>query len=127
LGLGTYKKSKNEMDDKRKKLEKYVSILSNAGEKKLYYPSMYEIILKHKNNQCRDTFYFILASVFRKTDEESAKSIIELEESGHISCGVYTKEVAETKILTATECAFENGGTLKFIMRKGKHNVIEKS
>ena len=94
-------------------------------------PSFYKIILKKEStsdNNCSNSFiYFLLSEIFYKDNKEIADNLKTFSETGHIIIGNYTKDVAETKISSANECAVENGVALKISLRRGENDAIKKS
>jgi ATP-dependent Clp protease adapter protein ClpS len=92
-------------------------------------PSFYEVIITRdaeRNNESQTLTYYLLSEVFNKDNLEIAKQINILSQTGEISLGKYTKDIAETKILCAKKCAFEGGETVNISIRRGEHNAIKK-
>ena len=72
-------------------------------------PSMYKVLLHNDDYTTMDFVVMILSRIFRKTAEESEKIMMEVHEKGKGLCGVYTHEIAQTKIQQVTELAKEEG------------------
>ena len=61
-------------------------------------PSMYKVILLNDDYTSMDFVVHILETVFRKSPTESQEIMLSVHQSGSGVAGIYTKEVAETKI-----------------------------
>ena len=119
------------MDKFDKKFGNYARILSGKNPK-VYaldkeYPSMYKVFLIPDDYTPQEFIAFTLREFFHNSFEAIEEIINKLDGKEQILAGIYTKEIAETKIIQATEYALSNGYPLKCIMRKGKQNVIEES
>lgn len=92
-------------------------------------PFMYQIWLLH------DKIHFdnviaaeILNTYFKIEKNECRELIAEAIDNGYALCGIYTKDVAETKIHEAVKYSNEKSKiVIKFIMQKGYSHVIKKS
>jgi ATP-dependent Clp protease adaptor protein ClpS len=60
----------------------------------------------------------VLMQVFRKSVEQATQIMLNVHKRGIGMCGVYTFELAETKVQTVTRLARENGHPLKCTMEK---------
>ena len=60
-------------------------------------PPLYQVALLNDDYTPMDFVTFILKDVFHKTHEESVSIMLEIHHRGAGVCGVYTRDVAETK------------------------------
>jgi ATP-dependent Clp protease adaptor protein ClpS len=60
----------------------------------------------------------ILMSIFHKTYEEAESVMLEVHKNDKGLCGIYTHEIAETKIMQVHTKAKDNGFPLKAMMEE---------
>jgi len=61
-------------------------------------PPLYKVLLHNDNYTTMDFVVIILNKIFHKNQEESEKIMLQVHKSGKGLCGIYTKEIAETKV-----------------------------
>ncbi len=88
------------------------------NEEKTKEPSMYKVLLMNDDYTSMDFVVDILTSVFHKSIEAAVKIMMSVHENGSGLCGVYTYEIAETKVETVHSLAEENGYPLRSTMEK---------
>lgn len=81
-------------------------------------PPMYRVLLHNDDYTTMDFVVELLMNVFHKTFEEATRIMLRVHRAGIGVCGVYTYEVAETKIETVHQLATERGFPLKSSMEK---------
>jgi ATP-dependent Clp protease adaptor protein ClpS len=116
----------NKFDNYIKNLLKQSKSLS-ASDFQPEYPPMYNVFLEDIEDTPRDFLIFVFSTIFHKSKVSALAAAKKLEKEGRIECSLYSRDVAETKIIEVTEYSFENGYPLKCTMQKGRQNVIEKS
>lgn len=90
--------------------------LENEG--KIQEPSMYKVLLINDDYTSMDFVVDILTTVFHKSTEAAVQIMMNVHKNGSGLCGVYTYEVAETKVETVHSLAEENGYPLRSTMEK---------
>jgi len=60
----------------------------------------------------------IIMGIFKKTNEEATQIMLNVHQNGIGVCGIYTFEVAETKVAQVLEAAKRNGHPLKCTLEK---------
>jgi ATP-dependent Clp protease adaptor protein ClpS len=60
----------------------------------------------------------VLVKVFKKTVDESSAIMLNIHNNGREVCGVYTHEIASTKVAQVKTMAREKGFPLKAIMEE---------
>jgi ATP-dependent Clp protease adaptor protein ClpS len=75
---------------------------------KLKKPPMYKVLLLNDDFTPMDFVVLILQSIFYKDKEEAVRITMNVHTSGIGVCGVYTKDIAETKIQQVIAYAQEN-------------------
>jgi ATP-dependent Clp protease adaptor protein ClpS len=81
-------------------------------------PPMYRVMLLNDDYTTMEFVVEVLVYVFRKSPEEATRIMLNVHRIGVGVCGVYSYEVAETKVNTVDTLARENGFPLKCIMER---------
>jgi len=81
-------------------------------------PSLYRVVLLNDDYTPMDFVVRILESVFHKSTVEATQIMLNVHRKGSGQAGVYTREIAETKIHDVEELARSNKFPLKCIMEK---------
>lgn len=68
-------------------------------------PSMWRVILMNDDYTPMEFVVSILMGIFNKTAEEATQIMLNVHQSGVGTCGVYTFEVAETKVAQVMDSA----------------------
>ncbi|MBW1759537.1 MAG: ATP-dependent Clp protease adapter ClpS [Deltaproteobacteria bacterium] len=93
------------------------SVTSETGEE-LREPPMYKVLLHNDDYTTMDFVVEILSVVFNKSAEDATKIMLKVHVEGLGVCGLYTFEVAETKLNTVHVIAAEKGFPLKCTMEE---------
>lgn len=75
---------------------------------KLQKPKLYKVLLHNDNYTTRDFVVEILRSVFNKGEVEAVQIMLHVHHNGIGVAGIYTYEVAETKVETVIALARQN-------------------
>lgn len=86
--------------------------------RKIKEPDKYKVLLHNDNYTTMDFVVHILCSIFKKTVEDATVIMLSVHNSGLGVCGIYTKEIAETKIQQVHSEAQAAGFPLKCSMEK---------
>lgn len=81
-------------------------------------PPMYRVLLHNDDYTTMDFVVELLISVFHKSFEDATWIMLKVHRAGVGECGIYTYEVAETKVETVHGLASERGFPLKSSMEK---------
>lgn len=60
-------------------------------------PSFFQVVMLNDDYTPMDFVVQILTEIFRKTHEEAVAVMTEVHQKGSAICGIYTRDVAETK------------------------------
>ena len=82
------------------------------------YPKKYKVFLLNDDYTSMDFVVDILMSIFHKNYEEAQDIMLEVHKNDRGLCGVYTYEIAETKIMQVRRKAKDNGFPLKATMEE---------
>ena len=81
-------------------------------------PSMFKVLLHNDDYTTMEFVVQVLMLVFHKPIETATQIMLNVHQRGVGMCGLYTFEVAETKVETVIRMARENGHPLKCTMEK---------
>ena len=81
-------------------------------------PSLYKVLLLNDDYTPMEFVVDVLERFFGKTVEEASRIMLHVHQRGVGICGVYTYEVAETKVNLVMDFAQENGHPLQCTLEK---------
>jgi len=81
-------------------------------------PELYKVFLVNDDYTTMDFVVSVLEAVFRKSPVEAVQIMLHVHKRGLGLAGVYTKDIAETKVNIVHERARKNSFPLKCIMEK---------
>ena len=88
------------------------------GELSLMEPKQYKVLLLNDDYTSMDFVIDILMSIFHKSYREAEAIMLEIHRKDKGLCGIYTYEIAETKIMQVRKLAREQGYPLKATMEE---------
>ena len=81
-------------------------------------PSLYKVLILNDDYTPMEFVVHILERFFNKTKQEATDIMLHVHRRGVGLCGVYTYEVAETKVNQVMDCARSNEQPLQCTMEK---------
>lgn len=81
-------------------------------------PDLYKVLLLNDDYTTMDFVVNILESVFKKSPVEAVQIMLHVHKRGSGVAGIYTKDIAETKISIVHELARKHQFPLKCVMEK---------
>ena len=81
-------------------------------------PPMYKVLLHNDDYTTMEFVVELLMHVFHKNFEDATRVMLNVHKTGIGVCGVYTYEIAETKVEVTHELAKERGFPLKSSLEK---------
>ncbi len=75
---------------------------------KLKKPTLYKVILLNDDYTPMEFVVVVLEKFFRKNREEATQIMLHVHQKGMGICGVFTREIAETKVRLVTVFSSEN-------------------
>lgn len=102
-------------DDGDDGMERGVATKTREKTKK---PSMYRVILMNDDYTPMEFVISILMGIFKKSQEEATQVMLAVHQTGIGTCGVYTFEVAETKVAQVMDAAKRNMHPLQCTLEK---------
>jgi ATP-dependent Clp protease adaptor protein ClpS len=91
-------------------------ILPETGtrtDQEIREPKMYRVILHNDDYTTMDFVIDVLISVFHKPAAEAMQIMLDVHKKGKGICGVYTYDIAATKVAQVHELAMRRGFPLK--------------
>ncbi len=83
-------------------------LTESQTEKKLQKPPLFKVLLHNDNYTTREFVVAVLKEVFHKSDTDAVQIMLHVHYNGVGVAGVYTYDVAQTKIKTVEKLAREN-------------------
>ncbi len=87
-------------------------------EQEVKSPPHYKVFLINDDYTTMDFVTHILENVFHKSPVEATQIMLHVHKNGRGLAGVYTREIAETKIAATHKLSRQNGFPLKCTMEK---------
>ena len=85
---------------------------------KLKKPSLYRVLLLNDDYTPMEFVVFVLERYFQKNRDEATTIMLHVHNHGVGECGIYTYEVAETKVTQVMDFARQNQHPLQCVMEK---------
>ncbi len=81
-------------------------------------PSLYKVLLLNDDFTPMEFVVYVLEQIFNKSQEEATRVMLHVHQKGVGVCGVYTFEVAETKVAQVMNFSRQNEHPLQCTMEK---------
>lgn len=81
-------------------------------------PSLYKVLLLNDDYTPQEFVVWLLQAVFKKDSEEAVRIMLHVHQNGVGVCGVYTYEIAETKVAQVMELSRRNQHPLQCTMER---------
>jgi ATP-dependent Clp protease adaptor protein ClpS len=91
-------------------------VTESRPKQKLQKPRMFKVLLHNDHYTTREFVVAILCEVFRKTETEAVQIMLHVHHNGMGVAGIYTRDVAETKIQLVEQRAREEEFPLRLTM-----------
>ncbi len=85
---------------------------------KIKYPKKYKVFILNDDYTSMDFVVDVLISIFHKTYQEAESIMLEVHKKDRGLCGVFTHEIAETKVMQVRKKAQDSGFPLKAVMEE---------
>lgn len=85
---------------------------------KLQYPKKYKVFLLNDDYTSMDFVIDVLMSIFHKSYEDAENVMLDIHKRDRGLCGIYTHEIAETKVMQVIKKAKDSGFPLKSTMEE---------
>lgn len=85
-------------------------------EIELKEPSMFKVILLNDDYTSMEFVVMVLETIFKKSEKEAYEIMMSVHKTGSGLAGVYTKEIADTKLFAVHRLAKDNEFPLKCML-----------
>jgi ATP-dependent Clp protease adaptor protein ClpS len=92
--------------------------LATKIEETIEEPPQYKVLLHNDDYTTMDFVVQVLENVFSKPPSEAVQIMLNVHHKGVGMCGIYTAEIAETKVATVHHLARDRGFPLKCSMEE---------
>ncbi|MEW6115951.1 MAG: ATP-dependent Clp protease adapter ClpS [Nitrospirota bacterium] len=99
-------------------LHEFEEELEVKTRKKATTPRLYKVVLLNDDYTTMDFVVLVLEKVFHKSPPEATQIMLHVHKNGRGVAGVYTRDIAETKVAAVHDLARKNQFPLKCIMEK---------
>ena len=91
---------------------------SNIKERTIYkVPRLYKVIIFNDDVTTMDFVVMILQKVFHKSEQEAEKLMLDVHNNGQAVVGIYTFDIAKTKVGQVTMMAQDKGFPLRLVFQ----------
>ena len=97
--------------------DEHVEVIPET-KKKVKVPKKYKVILLNDDYTTMEFVVFVLESIFHKTPAQAKGLMLAIHNTGSGVAGVYSHEIAETKVAIVTETAKANEYPLRCVMEE---------
>ena len=87
-----------------------------VSRSKVKRPKQYKVLLHNDDYTTMEFVVYVLQRFFGKTSDRAQRIMLKVHTEGVGVCGVYTHEIAETKVTQVSKAAKENGHPLMCTM-----------
>jgi ATP-dependent Clp protease adaptor protein ClpS len=101
-----------------KELTQLKEHIATRSEDSVEEPRMYKVLLHNDDYTTMDFVVQVLETVFYKPPAEAAQIMLSVHEKGIGMCGIYTAEIAETKVAMVAHMSKQRGFPLKCSMEE---------
>jgi ATP-dependent Clp protease adaptor protein ClpS len=101
------------MSNEKLNIEDFEGELLTEEDTKLKRPDMYRIVLLNDDYTPREFVVWVLIKVFHKSEEEGTRIMLEAHTNGKSIIGVYTYDIARTKVMQVDDLAKQHEHPLK--------------
>ncbi|QOY55061.1 ATP-dependent Clp protease adapter ClpS [Candidatus Sulfurimonas marisnigri] len=92
--------------------------LELTEETLIKYPKKYKVLILNDDYTSMDFVIDVLMTIFHKSYQEAEQVMLEVHKKDKGVCGVYTNEIAETKIMQVHKQARDSGFPLRAEMEE---------
>ncbi|ANE35768.1 ATP-dependent Clp protease adaptor protein ClpS [Campylobacter iguaniorum] len=83
-----------------------------------FKPNLFKVLLLNDDITTMDFVVMILINIFNKNQDEAINLMLKIHELGSAVCGIYTKDIAQTKQMEVINLAKKFGFPLKCILKE---------
>ena len=91
-------------------------ITKTKPDEKVQRPRLYKVLMHNDDYTTRDFVVWVLQTIFRKSEGDAIRVMMHVHQTGVGVAGLYTREVAETKVAKTERLAREHEYPLRLSM-----------
>ena len=100
------------------KFENNDSLIKTQTKDKLKKPSLYKVLILNDDYTPMEFVVYLLKSFFNKSNEAATKIMLHVHQNGIGVCGIFSYEIAETKVIQVLDTSRKNNHPLQCTMEK---------
>ena len=100
------------------KFENNNSLIKTQTKEKLKKPSLNKVLILNDDYTPMEFVVYLLKSFFNKSNEEATKIMLHVHQNGIGVCGIFSYEIAETKVIQVLDTSRKNNHPLQCTMEK---------
>ena len=100
------------------KFENNDSLIKTQTKEKLKKPSLYKVLILNDDYTPMEFVVYLLKSFFNKSNEEATKIMLHVHQNVICVCGIFSYEIAETKVIQVLDTSRKNNHPLQCTMEK---------
>ena len=100
------------------KFENNDSLIKTQTKEKLKKPSLYKVLILNDDYTPMEFVVYLLKSFFNKSNEEATKIMLHVHQNGIGVCGIFSYEIAETKVIQVLDTSRKNNHPLQCTREK---------
>ncbi len=116
-GAGAFRATLSASDD-REEGDDTGTVIATKTRPKTKRPSMYRVLLLNDDYTPMEFVVHVLERFFQKNKEEATRIMLHVHHHGVGECGIFTYEVAETKVTQVMDFARKHQHPLQCVMEK---------
>ena len=94
------------------------ALVLTQAKPKTKKPSLYKVLLLNDDFTPMEFVVYLLKSFFNKSNEEATKIMLHVHQNGIGVCGIFSYEIAETKVIQVLDTSRKNNHPLQCTMEK---------
>jgi ATP-dependent Clp protease adaptor protein ClpS len=114
------------MSDYPEPIEDY-GLALDAAKPKLKRPPLYRVLLLNDDYTTMEFVLDVLTGIFHHSEEKAAQIMMHVHQKGVGVCGIYTREIAETKVEQVLQYSQQNKHPLQCTMEPDSDNENDNS
>ena len=96
----------------------HANVLTKKQEQRSQPPSLYKVALLNDDYTPMEFVVMVIQNYFNKNFEAATQIMLNVHQEGKGVCGLYSKDIAATKIEQVMEHAIQSGHPLQCVMEK---------
>ena len=98
--------------------EEFEGLVQEDIREKVKEPPRFKVLIHNDDYTTMEFVVHILMNVFHKSKEDATSVMLNVHKKGIGLCGIYTREIAETKVVTVLEISRQHEFPLKCTMEE---------